>query len=192
MLSSSWQLRGVVLALALMAGAHAMPPAHAQEKLPPAIAAVVDYQRVLREAKAARGIREQIETRRKLYQEQIAKEEQKLNDGAKELDKQRAVLSAEAFKDRRDEFQKKVAGVQRMVQERRRTLDQVSAAALNQVRDSIINIMGDLSTERGFNVVMPSSAVLLFSPKIDLTEEVIGRLDKKLPSVKVPEKVAQQ
>jgi Skp family chaperone for outer membrane proteins len=192
MLSSSWQLRGVVLALALMAGAHAMPTARAQEKLPPAIAAVVDYQRVLREAKAARGIREQIETRRKLYQEQIAKEEQKLNDGAKELDKQRAVLSAEAFKDRRDEFQKKVAGVQRMVQERRRTLDQVSAAALNQVRDSIINIMGDLSTERGFNVVMPSSAVLLFSPKIDLTEEVIGRLDKKLPSVKVPEKVAQQ
>lgn len=175
------------LALAAAAG-----PAVAQEKLPPAVAAVIDYQRVLREAKAAKSIREQIETRRKLYQDQIAKEEQKLNDADKELAKQRAVLSPEAFKDKREEFQKKVSGVQRMVQERRRTLDQTSAAALNQVRNAMIEIVSDLSAERGFNLVMPSSAVLLFSPKIDLTVEVIKRLDGKLPSVKVPERVAQQ
>ncbi len=186
----SFLLRPLVgLCLLLAAGAG---PALAQEKLPPAVAAVIDYQRVLREAKAARSIREQIETRRKLYQDQIAKEEQKLNDADKELAKQRAVLSAEAFKDKREEFQKKVAGVQRMVQERRRTLDQTSASALNQVRNAMIEIVSELSAERGFNLVMPSSAVLLFSPKIDLTVEVIKRLDGKLPSVKVPERVAQQ
>ncbi len=165
-------------------------PALAQEKLPPAVAAVIDYQRVLREAKAAKSIREQIETRRKLYQDQIAKEEQKLNDADKELAKQRAVLSAEAFNGKRQEFQKKVGTVQRMVQERRRTLDQVSSSALNQVRNAMIQIVSDLSEERGFNLVLPSSAVLLFSPQIDLTEEVIKRLDGKLPNVKVPEKVA--
>jgi len=78
------------------------------------------------------------------------------------------------------------------VQERRRTLDQTSAAALNQVRNAMIEVVSVLSAERGFNLVMPSSAVLLFSPKIDLTVEVIKRLDGKLPNVKVPEKVAQQ
>ena len=175
--------------LLLAAGA---APTLAVEQMPPAVAAVIDYQRVLREAKAAKSIRDQIETRRKLYQDQIAKEEQKLNDADKELAKQRAVLSADAFKDKREEFQKKVAGVQRMVQERRRTLDQTSAAALNQVRNAMIEVVSVLSAERGFNLVMPSSAVLLFSPKIDLTVEVIKRLDGKLPNVKVPEKVAQQ
>ena len=40
--------------------------------------------------------------------------------------------------------------------------------------------------------VLPSSAVLLFSPKVDLTDEVIKRLDDKLPSVKVPDKLPQQ
>jgi outer membrane protein len=164
--------------------------AAAADRLPPAVGAVIDYQRVLREAKAAKSIREQIEARRKLYQDQIAKEEQKLNDADKELAKQRAVLSAEAFNGKRQEFQKKVGTVQRMVQERRRTLDQVSSSALNQVRNAMIQIVSDLSEERGFNLVLPSSAVLLFSPQIDLTEEVIKRLDGKLPSVKVPEKVA--
>lgn len=188
--------RATVPALALLVGLVALPPASvpaaAQEALPPAVAAVIDYQRVLREAKAAKGIRDQVETRRKLYQDQIAKEEQKLNAADKELAKQRAVLSADAFKEKRDEFQKKVTTVQRMVQERRRTLDQVSAAALNQVRNAIIEIVSDLSSEREFNIVLPSSTVLLFSPKVDLTQEVIARLDGKLPSVKVPEKVAQQ
>jgi outer membrane protein len=175
---------------AVLACLPAAPPAAAAEPLPPAVGAVIDYQRVLREAKAAKSIREQIEARRKLYQDQIAKEEQKLNDADKELAKQRAVLSAEAFNGKRQEFQKKVGTVQRMVQERRRTLDQVSSSALNQVRNAMIEIVSDLSEERGFNLVLPSSAVLLFSPQIDLTQEVIKRLDGKLPSVKVPEKVA--
>jgi outer membrane protein len=177
---------------AVLACLAAAPPAAAAaaEQLPPAVGAVIDYQRVLREAKAAKSIREQIEARRKLYQDQIAKEEQKLNDADKELAKQRAVLSAEAFNGKRQEFQKKVGTVQRMVQERRRTLDQVSSSALNQVRNAMIEIVSDLSEERGFNLVLPSSAVLLFSPQIDLTQEVIKRLDGKLPSVKVPEKVA--
>src|SRR5689334_5180687 len=35
------------------------------EKLPPAVAAVIDYQRVLREAKSAKSISDQLEARRK-------------------------------------------------------------------------------------------------------------------------------
>ena len=68
-------------------------------------------------------------------------------------------------------------------------LDQAAAAALNEVRTAMIEVVGELADSRGFNLVLPSSGLLLFSPKIDLTDEVLGRLDKKLPNVKVPEKV---
>jgi Skp family chaperone for outer membrane proteins len=166
-------------------------PSAPGEPLPPVVAAIIDYNKVMRESKAAKGIRDQIETRRKLYQDQIAKEEQKLDGVQKELAKQRGVLSTEAFGKKRDDFQKQVLGVQRMVQERRRQLDQVSAAAYNQVKSAMVQIATDLSTVRGFNVVLPSSTVLLYSPQIDLTDEVIRRVDAKLPSVKVPEKVTQ-
>ena len=70
-----------VTALLLAAG----EPADAQSKLPPTVAAVIDYQRILRDAKAARSIREQVEARRKLYQDEIAKEEQRLHEVDKEL-----------------------------------------------------------------------------------------------------------
>lgn len=181
-------LVGLCLLAACLIGAS---PGVAQETIPPAVAAVIDYQRVMREAKAATSIRDQVDAKRKLYQDQIAREEKRLVDADKELTRQRAVLSAEAFGERRGAFEKKVADVQRLVQERRRELDQVSAAALNEVRGVIIEIVGVLSEERGFNIVLPSSGVLLFSPKVDLTRDVIARLDGRLPSVKVPEKVGQ-
>lgn len=167
------------------------PAATPAGPLPPVVAAIIDYTKVMRESKAAKGIRDQVESRRKLYQEQIAKEEQRLDGVQKDLAKQRGVLSAEAFGKKRDDFQKQVLGVQRMVQERRRQLDQVSAAAYNQVKSAMVQIATDLSATRGFNVVLPSSTVLLYSPQIDLTDEVIRRVDAKLPSVKVPEKATQ-
>jgi len=161
------------------------------EKLPPAVAAVIDYQRVLREAKAAKSISDQLEARRKLYQDQIAKEEQKLNDADKELAKQRGVLSAEALGAKREDLQKRAAELQKLVNDKRRQLGGVSSAALNEVRNAMLQVVGDLSGEHGFNLVLPSNTVLMFAPKIDMTDEVIKRLDEALPSVKIPDKVAQ-
>lgn len=163
-------------------------PAAAADPLPQAVAAVVDYQRILRDSRAARSIREQVEGRRKLYLDQLSKQEQKLAEEDKALAAQRSVLAADVFTQKRREFEAKVLELQKLGQERRRQLDNVSALALNQVRQALIELIGALSDARGFNLVLPSSELLLFSPKIDITEEVLGSLDRKLPSVKVPEK----
>ncbi|MCB1969302.1 MAG: OmpH family outer membrane protein [Geminicoccaceae bacterium] len=163
----------------------AVAMAQAVEPLEPAVAAVIDYQRILRDAKAAQSIRNQVEARRKRYQDQIAREEQRLHEEDKALTKRRTILSAEAYAEKRQAFEADVGEVQRMVQERRRQLDDVSSEALSQVRNTLIEVVGDLAERAGFNVVLPSSGVLLFSPRIDLTEEVLTRLDAKLPDVKL-------
>ena len=50
-------------------------------------------------------------------------------------------------------------------------------------------IIGKLAESRGFNLVLPSSEVLMFAPALDLTEPVLAQLNDRLPNVKVPEKV---
>jgi Skp family chaperone for outer membrane proteins len=156
------------------------------QKLPTAIVAVIDYQRVLRDAAAARSIRDQIEARRKAYQDEISKQEQRLNEADKAVTKQRSLLTPEAYAEKRRQYEKDVAQVQTMVQQRRRELDTVSAAALNQVRKALIEVVTNIADERGFNVVLPSSNVLFFARKIDLTDEVLRKLDARLPNVRVP------
>jgi len=157
------------------------------QKLPQTVAAVIDYQRILRDAAAARSIRDQIEARRKGYQEEISKEEQRLHEEDKAFAKQRSVLTPEAFDEKRLAFEQEVAEVQRLVQERRRALDTISAAALNEVKQALIEIVTSIAEERGFNLVLPSSEVLFFSRKIDLTEEVLTKLDAQLPEVTLAE-----
>ncbi|HMU49232.1 MAG TPA: hypothetical protein PKA13_05620, partial [Geminicoccaceae bacterium] len=77
------RLRLALFVLAALSASFAAPPARAQEKLPPAVAVVVDYARILRDAKAAKAIRTPIDARRKGYQDQIAKEEKRLFDADK-------------------------------------------------------------------------------------------------------------
>ena len=180
-------LAALLLALAL-AGV-GVPGAARAQQLPAAVAAVIDYQRILRDAAAARSIRDQIEVRRKAYQEEISKEEQRLHEADKAFAKQRSVLTPEAFADKRREFEQEVAEVQRMVQERRRALDDASAIALNEVKKALIEVVTSIADERGFNLVLPSSEVLFFSRRIDLTEEVLAKLDAHLPDVRVPQNV---
>lgn len=179
----------VLVLVSVLAGA--VPPSAAQEAsspLPPATAAVIDYQRVMREARAAQSIRNQVEARRVRYQEEIAAEEQRLLEADRELARQRSILSTEAFAERRKAFEEEVAQVQRFVQERRQQLDDVSAMALGEVREAVIQVVGELADQRGFNLVLPSAGVLLFSPQIEITDEVLDRLDKSLPEVRVPER----
>jgi outer membrane protein len=183
-------LPAVVVALAALAVAWLQPWTHHgadAQKLPTAVAAVIDYQRILRDAAAAKSIREQIEARRQAYQEEVSKEEQRLHEADKAFAKQRSVLSPEAFAEKRRDFEQEVAEVQRLVQERRRELDSMAAAALNEVKKALIEIVTSIAEERGFNLVLPSSEVLFFSRSLDLTEEVLAKLDARLPEVKVSE-----
>jgi outer membrane protein len=180
--------RTALLAMGML-GSLVAPPAGAQQQpLPPTVAAVIDYQRILRDARAARAIRDQVESRRQLFQEEIAREEQRLYEADRALAAERGSLSPEAFDAKRATFEGEVAEVQRMAQERRRQLDQVAAASLNEVRSAMLQVVGEFADARGFNLVLPSSGLLLFSPRIDLTADVLQRLDAKLPNIKVPEK----
>jgi outer membrane protein len=181
-------LPALLLALVMQALPPAAGPAGAQ-KLPTTVAAVIDYQRILREARAAQSIREQIERRREAYQGEIGREEERLRATDQAFAKQRSLLAPEALAEKRRDFEKEVVEVQRMVQERRRKLDLASAAALNEVKQSLIEIVTGIAEARGFNLVLPSSEVLFFARSIDLTDEVLTRLDERLPNVAVPENV---
>jgi outer membrane protein len=185
---------GLILAalFAVVVGIAGLSPAARAQQLPTTVAAVIDYQRILKDAAAAKSIREQIETRRKAYQDEINKEEQRLREADQSFAKQRSLLTPEALAEKRRDFEKEVVDVQRLVQERRRALDRSSAIALNEVKKALIEIVTQIAEERGFNVVLAASEVLFFASEIDITGEVLAKLDGQLPEVEVPDPEAIQ
>lgn len=161
----------------------------AQEQLPGTVTAVVDYQRVLQEAAASKSIAEQMAVRRKAYQDEIGKEEQRLYEAEKALADQRTVLSDEAQKTKQAEFKTEVAAVRELTKKRLQQLEEVSAEAVKHVERALFEVLTALAEERGLNLVLPTSQVLFFSRQIDLTDEVLARLDATLSEVPVADRV---
>lgn len=177
---------GFFLVAAMAALLPAVAGAQSATKTPPAIIAVIDGQRVNREAAALKNARQQLEQYRFNFQSEIAKEEEKLRAEEQELARQRSVVTPEVFEQRRQAFQAKVIDLQKRIQERSQSLEKMLNGVREQVTAQVIEILRELSKERGFNMVLDRAQVQIFiGDSIDITPEVLKRIDQRLPTVKV-------
>jgi len=146
---------------------------------------VVDVPAILAKSKAAKDIQAQLETRRKSYQEEIAVKEEELKNAQLELEKQRTILSNEAFQEKQQEFREQLAEVQRGVQQRKSVLEQAFGQSMNELRKAVIAVVAEISQEEGANLVLSNQQVVLVDTALDVTERVLTLLDEKVPSATI-------
>lgn len=155
-------------------------------KVPAAAIAVIDGQRINREAAALKNARQQLEQYRFNFQSEIAKEEEKLRAEEQEIARQRSILTPEVFEQRRQAFQSKVIELQKRIQERSQSLEKMLNGVREQVTLQVVEILKELAKERGFNMVLDRAQVqIVVGENIEITPEVLKRLDQRLPTVKV-------
>lgn len=147
--------------------------------------AMVNVQEIMNKSTAAQSIAKQIEAKRSSYQEQVKKQEESLRKADQDLTKQRSSLSAEALEQKRKEFRKKVSDVQQDVQKKRAQLDKAYAGAINEIQQKVTSIVADLSKDKGFDVAIPTSQLVYGKPEMDITAQVLEKLNKDMPDVKV-------
>ena len=146
---------------------------------------VVDVQMILRHSKAAKSVRPQIEELRKNYQSSVRERETELRKASLELQRQRAILSAQAFAKKRSVYEEQARKAQIDFQNRKRQLDSAYSAAMRIVHRSMVVAAANIAEERKFDIVLPKSLVLLADQSLDITDEVLRRVDESLPSVEL-------
>ena len=186
-----WKSARLALAAVLGAAVVAATTTFAgAQDIPTAKIAVLDTQKILRNSTAAAGIRDQVKQQRAIYQDEFAQQERELRAAEEELARQRTILSSEAFALKRRECAARVAAVERGVETRKRELDQAYGTGIKQVERALAGIITELAKERGFNLVLSRTrvqAVVLYADgALNISDEVLLRLNKRLPSVKVP------
>ena len=171
----------LVLGLAsfLASGAHAQAAGGS-------VIGVLDLDRILRESEAAKTLRQRIEEHRTAYQAEIRKKEQALGAADQELARQRSVLSAEAFAQKRKELEERAAGLQREFVSRQRELERAFGQGIGQVRTAVIEVSKELALERKLDIILLKVSVLLIVREVDITDEVLKRLNERLSMVEVP------
>jgi outer membrane protein len=177
-------LAAVVLPASAIAQQAPAPAAAGAPIATPAIL-VVDVQYIMRESKAAKTIAQQIEQQRQIYTKEISKTETELRAAHDELERQRTILSADAYNQKNRDFQQKVDEYGRNSQQKKQTLEYSHNVAMKQVIDNMIAVVSDIAQERRANLVLPKDAVLLVDKSLDVTAETLQRIDQKLPTVAV-------
>ncbi|EWY42146.1 membrane protein [Skermanella stibiiresistens SB22] len=147
--------------------------------------AVVDVQLIMQESVAAKSIHKQLDAQRQTYQKEIAKQEDKLRGAEQELGRQRADLPPDAFEQKRREFEQQVAEVQRSVQTRKRVLDQAFNESMKKLHDGMLQVVAEVAGEQKASLVLAKQQVVLAEKSLDLTNPVLERLNKKMPTVAV-------
>ncbi len=164
-------------------------PSRAQEVAAPVII-IVDVQQILRDSSVAKNIQSQMDQRTEAYTKEVANQENVLRQTQDQLEQQRTVLSPDAFNAKMRDFQQRYDALDHGVQVTRQALQQAYNDAMTKVENTALQIISDIAAERKANLVVTKAAVLFEASGLDITQEVIKRLDAKLPSV--PLVVAQE
>lgn len=178
------RLRSLVLACAVVAALAGglMPVARAQQ-MEPTVIAVVDIQRLLHESRSGQSIEQQMDAMRQTFADGISQREGALRQEEQDLQDQAALLAPEVLAERRRLFEEKVVALQRDVRAQQQALEQTYGSGIDQVRQAIIEILSAMVDERGIDLVVPQTAVLVGTRNLDITDDVLARLDERLPTV---------
>ncbi len=144
---------------------------------------VIDINKILSDADAAVTATEQIEeiaieieNEIKLSDEQIIKEQNSLIES-------QSIMAPEAFETKRNEYENKVQKYNNERQSKLMKIDELIAVSRNDILNAIKPILEEISNEKGITIILEKSSIMLNAEKMDITNEVLKKLNKSLPTI---------
>jgi len=181
------------LALSASAASAANPATPAQPRgaspagsaLPAPRIIVVDRQAILRASKVGQDIVRQVNAFTQSAETEFRAENEALQKEGQALQQQVAILSPDVRAQKVRAFEQKQAAFRQKVETRQSQIQGGVLKARQQVEQALGPILQGVMQERGANLLLDRSAVVLGMVDADITAVTVQRLDQKLPTVKV-------
>ena len=146
---------------------------------------VIDINKILSESDAAITAAEQIEeiaieieNEIKLSDDEIIKEQNSLIES-------QSIMAPEAFESKRNEYENKVQKYNNERQSKLMKIDELIAISRNEILSAMKPILEEVSNEKGITIILEKASIMLNAEKMDITNEVLKKLNKSLPTIKV-------
>lgn len=168
-------------------------PAMAQQPGPPANLptgptfgiGVIDIPAILRQSTAAQALQRQMQEEQDSYQAMTEERQRELQESEEAIERDRASLGAQAYADRRREFQERVDRTTFEFRARRRQIDEAFNDASGEINRTLLEVIEQLARDNGIGMVIRREAVLYQRSVLDVTAAAARALNEKLPEVEV-------
>ena len=150
--------------------------------------AVIRMDAVQTEAAALKNLRSQKESYEKKLRDELTKEQKALEKEKAEIEKSQDVLSQEALQRRVMDYQKRVSSLQRNLTERAQSIEESYQRALSEIQDKHLDpVIEGIIAKKNLSLVIDGRFARTGAKVagLDITDEVVKALDKKVSSVKM-------
>ncbi len=151
--------------------------------------AIIDSVRIKTQSLPFIKVRQLLEEQHATAQKEILEQESVIREQYEEL-KKNSDPNSEKQKTKQV-LDKKVAELQQSIQKRQEKLTKQFSFLTENLETKLNEIIKEIAREFGFNLVLNTTiqethAILYAEPSLDVTDEVIKRLDHKLPNLTLP------
>ncbi len=147
--------------------------------------AVLDVEKIVKESAAMRDIQGKVSKQQEKYQKEVDKKQKELEAEQKKLEGKKNILAKDAFEKEVKAFETKVDGLKEMVDKKQGSLKKASVDAMGKVNEEVKLIIADLSKEKDLDLIIAAGQTLFYKDEMDISEEVLKRLNKKVTKINV-------
>ena len=146
---------------------------------------LIDLDGVLRASEGAARVRNLLDEQRRGFQREFAAREAALQDTERNLVAQRDQIDEAEFARQLAEFEASVTQIQKEIQYRREAIDIAFQEAQSKLRNLAMQIVTELAQERKLDLVLVRESALIFLPSLNLSDEVLRRLDERTKNARI-------
>ena len=147
--------------------------------------AIVDVEKIMAESKAAKDLRAQLDAKKESFQKEFAGKEKQLKETEDSLIKERETLSPEEFAKKRKAYEEKVMETRKLFDKSRNSLEKGLAGAMGEMNKTIVEATAAVAEEKGYDVVMRRENVLIAANALDITKDVLAKIDAKVSKIQL-------
>lgn len=147
--------------------------------------AVLDIEKIGKESKAVLDIQAKVVKKQEEFRKEITKKQTSLQSDQKKLEAKKNILSKEAFEKEQREFEKKIDSLNELVEKRQNTLKKAQEDSTTKVNDKMKEIITEIAKEKQLSLIIPASQTVFSADNLDISNEVIEKLNKKITKVDV-------
>lgn len=150
--------------------------------------AYIDVQRVLARSAAGVAAREQLEREKATMQKEMDTKRTELEKLREELEKKGALLTADARRDKQEQFERKRRDAARLADDFQKELEKRESVLLQKVLQEVSGVIDRIGKDRGCYLVVEKrgAGVIYASAEADITEDIIRAYDQQAPKSPAP------
>ncbi len=146
---------------------------------------LIDLDGVLRASEGAARVRDLLDEQRREFQREFAAREAALQETERKLVAQRDELDEAEFARQLADFEASVTQIQKEIQYRREAIDVAFQEAQSRLRNLAMQIVTELAQEKKLDLVLVRESALIFLPSLNLSDEVLRRLDERTKDARI-------